>query len=90
MQTDLVRIKQDIEELARFNATPGQGLTRFSLTKEDREAREYLKSQLKELDVEIYEDQAATLFARREGSDSDLPVIMLGSHFDSVRNGGNF
>jgi allantoate deiminase len=90
MLTNLKRIKKDIEELAQFNSTPGWGLTRFSLTKAEREARQYLKDKLKELELEVYEDQAGSLFGRMEGSKKDGPVIMIGSHFDSVKKGGNF
>lgn len=90
MRTNLERIERDLVELSRFNSSKDGGLTRFSLTEEDRSARDYLKGELAKLDVEIYEDQAATLFARREGTDPDAPAIMIGSHFDSVRNGGNF
>jgi allantoate deiminase len=90
MLTKVERIKNDIENLSQFNVTPGQGLTRFSLTKEDRAARNYLKNELQKLDVEIYEDAAGSLVARREGTDKDAPVVMVGSHFDSVKNGGNF
>jgi len=85
MLTKVERIKNDIENLSQFNATPGQGLTRFSLTKEDRAARNYLKNELQKLDVEIYEDAAGSLVARREGTDKDAPVVMVGSHFDSVK-----
>ncbi|MCR3955709.1 MAG: Zn-dependent hydrolase [Gudongella sp.] len=90
MNTKVDRIKKDIEELAKFNSSNDGGLTRFSLTEEDRMARKYLKEQLEKLDVKIYEDNAGTIFARREGTDPDAPVIMIGSHFDSVKNGGNF
>jgi allantoate deiminase len=90
MKTDLSRIRKDLENLALFNATPGNGLTRFSLTPEDRGARNYLKDQLAQLDVKVYEDAAGSLFGRREGTDPSLPPIMIGSHFDSVKNGGNF
>ncbi|HZH93862.1 MAG TPA: Zn-dependent hydrolase [Tissierellaceae bacterium] len=90
MKTKVERIKKDIEELAKFNSSTEGGLTRFSLTREDRMAREYLKDQLCKLDVKIYEDNAGTLFARREGTDPQAPAIMIGSHFDSVKNGGNF
>ncbi|MDT8284845.1 MAG: hypothetical protein RQ767_04910, partial [Thermovirgaceae bacterium] len=81
MLTDLPRIRKDLENLARFNATPGKGLTRFSLTSEDRGARNYLKDQLGQLDVKVYEDAAGSLFGRREGADPSLPPIMVGSHF---------
>lgn len=90
MLTNLARIKNDIEKLSQFNATPGQGLTRFSLTEEDRGARNYLKAELQKLDLEIYEDPAGSLVARREGFDPDAPAVMIGSHFDSVKHGGNF
>lgn len=90
MYTKVERIKKDIEELARFNSTPGQGLTRFSFTEEDRKAREYIKGQMKEAGLEVYEDAAGTVVGRRAGMYNDLPVVMIGSHFDSVKNGGNF
>lgn len=90
MLTDLERIKKDIEELSKFNATPDNGLTRFSLTEEDRRARNYLKEELNKLSLDVYEDEAGSLVARREGTKEDAPVIMIGSHFDSVKNGGNF
>ncbi|WP_432662914.1 M20 family metallo-hydrolase [Wukongibacter baidiensis] len=90
MKTNLGRIKRDIEELSKFNATPSQGLTRFSLTPEDRGAREYIKNELLKLGLNIYEDPSGSIFGRRSGVDGTLPVIMIGSHFDSVKNGGNF
>ena len=90
MLTKLARIKSDLENLAKFNLTPGSGLTRFSLTEADREAREYLKNELEEIGVEVYEDQAGSIFGRREGTKEDAPVIMIGSHFDSVKYGGKF
>lgn len=90
MKTNLDRIKNDIESLSNCNLTPEDGLTRFSFTEQDRCAREYLKSELAKLNVVVREDAAGTLVARREGTDENGPVIMLGSHFDSVRNGGNF
>lgn len=90
MKTNLDRIKRDIEELSKFNATPGQGLTRLSLTPEDRGAREYIRGELLKLGLKVYEDPAGSIFGRRSGVDDTLPVIMIGSHFDSVKNGGNF
>jgi allantoate deiminase len=90
MLTDKERIKRDIEELSRFNATPGEGLSRFSFSKEDRTAREYIKEKMRESKLEIYEDAAGTIIGRRAGIEDNLPVIMVGSHFDSVKNGGNF
>ncbi|RCW44408.1 MULTISPECIES: M20 family metallo-hydrolase [unclassified Halanaerobium] len=90
MLTNLERIINDIETLSQFNSTPGKGLTRFSLTKADRGARDYLKGELKKIGLKVYEDPAGSIVGRREGTDKEAPVVMIGSHFDSVKNGGNF
>lgn len=90
MKTNLNRIKKEIEELSKFNSSTEGGLTRFSLTKEDKMARDYLKGELEKLNLEIYEDPAGTLFGRKQGSDKNAKTILIGSHFDSVKNGGNF
>ncbi len=90
MWTNLDRIQRDIEELAKYNATPGQGLTRFSLTAEDRAARGYLRKEMENCGLFVFEDAAGNLIGRREGILKDAPVVMIGSHFDSVKGGGNF
>ena len=90
MKTYLRRIKRDIETLSKYNATPGNGLTRFSFTKEDGRARNYIKKEMEKAGLKVYEDAAGTIIGRLEGKNSKAPVIMLGSHYDSVKNGGNF
>ena len=90
MLTNKERIQKDIESLAKFNSTPGQGLTRLSFTKEDKDAREYIKIQLSNAGLKVYEDAAGTVVGRLEGTLKDAPIVMVGSHFDSVRCGGNF
>lgn len=87
---NLNRVIKDIETLASFNATPENGVTRLSFTKEDKMAREYIREQMKSAGLKVWEDGYSNLFGRREGKDPDAPVIMIGSHFDSVINGGAF
>lgn len=90
LQSDVARIKADIEELARFTATPGRGITRFSFTEEDRLAREFIKSRMKQAGLVVREDAAGSVIGRREGRQPDAPVVLVGSHFDSVKHGGPF
>ena len=90
MITKLERIRRDIEKLSQFNASPGSGLTRFSLTPEDRAARQYLKDEMIGCGLRVFEDAAGNLIGRREGELKDAPAVMIGSHFDSVKEGGNF
>ena len=39
MQVNAERIMERIQDLAQFNATPGQGITRFSYSPQDAQAR---------------------------------------------------
>lgn len=88
MNINLERVITDIKNLSTFTSTPNLGVTRLSFTKEDREAREYIKSEMNKIGLKVYEDGYSNLFGRLEGTIKNAPVIMMGSHFDSVKNGG--
>lgn len=90
MRTKLERIKKDIEALSAFNATPGQGLTRLSFTQEHKKAQDYIMAKMEEAGLEVRIDPCGTIIGRLAGSNPQAPSIMTGSHFDSVRCGGNF
>ncbi|HHX23688.1 MAG: hypothetical protein ACOX2A_05185 [Tepidanaerobacteraceae bacterium] len=90
MKINLNRVIKDIEILSTFNATPGSGVTRLSYTKEDKMARNYIIEQMKAIGLKVWEDGYANLFGRREGKYTNLPVIRIGSHYDTVINGGSF
>src|SRR5699024_1843433 len=90
METNFKRIKNDLETLATFNETTGQGVTRSAFSKEDRQARNYLIKEMKKLGLEIWEDGFSTLFGRRPGKIKDAPAVVIGSHYDTVFHGGMF
>lgn len=90
METSLERVKRDIEKISEFNATPGDGITRFTYSNEDRMAREYFLDQFKKLGLKTKIDSVGNIRARLEGLDPDLPVVMSGSHIDTVLHGGKF
>lgn len=90
MRTNKARIQHDLEILATYTSTPDHGVTRSSYSKEDKMAKEYLKEEMQKLGIQIYEDGFGTLFGRKEGKLKDAPVVMFGSHYDSVVNGGAF
>ena len=90
MQINIDRIIKDIETLATFTATPGNGVTRSSYSHEDKLAKQYLKNEMEKISLKVWEDGFSTLFGRREGKNPDAPIIMIGSHYDSVVNGGAF
>ena len=45
---------------------------------------------MREAGLTVRLDTAGNIIGRREGSEPDLPVIMFGSHIDSVPGGGNY
>ncbi|NOR67617.1 MAG: hydantoinase/carbamoylase family amidase [Woeseiaceae bacterium] len=84
------RMEQRIQTLSRFGANPQGGVSRVAFSKADIEGREYIRDLMEEAGLEVRLDTAGNIIGKREGSDPDLPVIMFGSHIDSVPGGGNY
>lgn len=90
MRTNVERIQRDIENLAQFTCVEGIGCTRFTYTKEFAGARDYIVSEMKAAGLEVREDAVGIIIGRMEGKNPDAPVVMTGSHFDTVKTGGRF
>lgn len=90
MQVNIDRIRRHIEQLAQFTATPGAGSTRPSYTPEYRQACDYLVEQARALALDVRVDAVGNIRVRLAGSDPQAPVVMSGSHLDTVINGGDF
>ena len=84
------RIARDLEHLKQYTATPGNGCTRLPFTKEARDAVNYLKELMTEAGLEVTEDAAGNVIGTLKGEDPDVPCVMMGSHYDSVVNGGDY
>lgn len=84
------RIAEELEHLKNFTATPGAGCTRLPFTKEARDAVEYLKEIMGQAGLAVHEDEAGNVFGVMEGENPSLPCVMMGSHYDSVINGGDY
>lgn len=84
------RIAVNLEHLKQFTATPGEGCTRLPFTKEARAAADYLKTIMQEAGLLVHEDEAGNIFGLMKGADEAAPCVMMGSHYDSVTNGGDY
>jgi len=84
------RIQQHLEKLAEFTATPGEGTTRMSYSPQGQQARAYIKEQMQAVGLTITEDAIGNIFGKSAALEPELPSVMIGSHFDSVPNGGAF
>jgi len=81
------RLKENIIEIGEIGKTSLGGITREAYSNEYFEALNKLKELMEEQGLEVKVDKVGNLFGRREGS-KDLPTIMVGSHLDTVKNGG--
>jgi hydantoinase/carbamoylase family amidase len=79
------RVLEDLRELARLTGGP-DGARRVCWTDEWVKAREFERSRLDELPVEVTIDAAGNLWADLPGEQDGF--VIVGSHIDSVPNGG--
>jgi N-carbamoyl-L-amino-acid hydrolase len=75
-------------ELGRLTGGPG-GVTRASYGAGENLAHDIVAREAKRLGLPLRRDPALNLFATLKGR-GEGPAIMIGSHLDSVPNGGNF
>ena len=86
-EIDPGRVIADLRELDRRTADE-RGAQRVCWTEPWREARRLLAGLLSELGIEPEVDEAGNLWARLEGANPRAPALVLGSHLDSVPDGG--
>jgi len=84
------RLKQHLQTFSKFTATPNEGMTRYSYSPEDLKTRKYIKVQMEAYGLTVREDGLGNVFGKLEGTLTDAPSVLVGSHFDSVPHGGNF
>ncbi|EJP76151.1 MULTISPECIES: M20 family metallo-hydrolase [Campylobacter] len=83
------RLQGEFEAISKFGALESGGLTRLAFTKEDKQAREYLISLVKEAGFSLKEDAVGNIYAKFDDvSEPNLPAVSVGSHVDSVPFGG--
>ncbi|MBK5501764.1 Zn-dependent hydrolase [Peribacillus sp. TH14] len=83
------RLSKTLEKFADFGRTVNNGVTRLSLTEEDRLVRDYFCSCCEELGMTIKVDDLGNIYATLAGIE-DKPPIVMGSHMDTVKKGGRF
>jgi allantoate deiminase len=84
------RLWRRISDLGEIGKQRGGGVTRLSFTEEERAAKDLVASYMEEASLSVYEDAVGNLFGRRDGRNPRSASILIGSHVDSVYNGGNF
>lgn len=90
LKVDKERLGQTISKFSEFGATGDGGITRLSLSEPNLQARKEFTRRMEDIGATVKYDDMANMYARIEGTDSSLPAIVIGSHTDSVIQGGNY
>jgi N-carbamoyl-L-amino-acid hydrolase len=86
---DPQRLQASLEKLSEFGRNPDGGVSRLGFSQSDMAAREYVIDLMKQAGLSVRVDPAGNIFGHRDGSEK-LPLLLFGSHIDSVVHGGNF
>jgi allantoate deiminase len=95
--TDAARLQERIDDLAQIarsddpvNEVYGTAVSRLGLTADEQRARDLVTSWGAGHGATARRDAAANLYLRFPGADPHAPVLLVGSHLDSVPMGGRF
>jgi allantoate deiminase len=82
------RVLSRIDEI--YAIGDGPGANRPALSLEEQQACELARGWMLETGLTVEWDPAGNLLGRRQGRSPELPEVWLGSHLDSVPQGGRF
>ena len=83
-------MKDKIETFSKFGDAGHGGITRYSLSDAAIKARNEFVKRMTAIGAAIETDDVANVYATIPGSDRDAKRIVMASHVDSVKNGGNY
>ena len=86
----LERMKDKIATFSQFGDAGHGGITRYSLSPAALQARNEFERRMTAIGATIEVDDVGCMYATINGSDPSLKRIVMGSHVDSVKNGGNY
>lgn len=83
------RLVNDFEAMSQFTG-PGEGINRLAFTDADWAGRQYIIDRMIDAGLTVETDGFGNVIGYKLGKNPELPVVMVGSHTDSVPNGGNY
>ena len=89
-QCSLERMSDKIHTFSKFGDAGHGGITRYALSEEDKLARAEFIRRMEAIGAVIEMDDLANVYATLPGTDPNAKRIVMGSHCDSVKNGGNY
>jgi N-carbamoyl-L-amino-acid hydrolase len=84
------RIIQHLDALSQYGKNPQGGVSRIAYTDADKLGRAYAMNMMRQAGLNVIVDAAGNIVGSRPGSDPSLKPLLIGSHIDSVPEGGNY
>lgn len=90
LQIEGLKYAKAILDTVRRMSADTLGVTRQGYSELETDVLHYLQGLGRDLDLEIHCDDAGNVWMTLPGRDRSLPALVLGSHVDSVPQGGNY
>ena len=90
IDVDAERLEKEIDALAAFSEADPPAVTRVVFTRQDLQARAWLKKRCSDAGLAARVDAVGNTFFRWTGSRLDLPAVATGSHIDAIPHAGKF
>jgi beta-ureidopropionase / N-carbamoyl-L-amino-acid hydrolase len=90
LSLDAAHFVEDFEHLGSLGGGEHGGVNRIAYSRSDLEARAWLEDEMRGLGMDVQRDAAGNTIATYPGREQQLLPIALGSHTDTVPDGGRF
>ena len=90
LRVDGERLNAMMTHMQTFGSNANGGSDRVAYSQHNKDALEWLATEMEAAGLSAHIDVAGNLVGRREGSVAGLAPIITGSHIDTVPNGGHF
>jgi N-carbamoyl-L-amino-acid hydrolase len=84
------RVIGHLKAMGEIGKDPAGGISRVAYSEADRQGREYVIGLMRAAGLTTSIDSAGNMSGRRAGTDATLPALIIGSHIDSVPQGGTY
>ncbi len=88
---DMAWVLAQIERVAQFGQDDS-GVTRLAFSQADHQARKHITKLMQDIGLTVHIDAVGNIIGRftPEGVGADVPVVVTGSHLDTVPSGGKY
>ena len=86
---NLPSIAEMLDQLSRITERE-HGISRQFLTPEHKKVNDLVGNWMRLAGMVVWQDPIGNIFGRYQGNQNDLPVLMLGSHLDTVVDAGKY